>query len=157
MKKAKTLSRRQLLRTDIKTAWDYFSSPMNLAEITPDWLNFQVIADVPEKMYEGLMIEYRVHPLLGLPVSWVTEITHADEPHYFVDEQRAGPYRLWHHEHHFKVTPDGVEMTDIVTYILKAEPLSHIMLGSTVRKKLNEIFDYRHRVLEAKFNSDSYK
>jgi len=79
------------------TAWDYFSSPLNLAEITPDWLNFRIVSDVPDKMYEGLIVQYNVHPFFGIPIGWVTEITHAKEPYYFVDEQRIGPYRLWHH------------------------------------------------------------
>lgn len=132
-------------------AWDFFSSPLNLAEITPPWLNFQVISDVPDRMYPGLILQYNVHPFFGIPIGWVTEITHAEEPRFFADEQRAGPYRMWHHEHHFRETPDGVEMTDIVHYILKMEPLSEILAGGMVRKKLEEIFDYRYEVLRRKF------
>jgi ligand-binding SRPBCC domain-containing protein len=150
--KAHCLKRVQILRTDLSTAWDYFSSPLNLAEITPDWLNFKIVSDVPEKMYEGLIVQYNVHPFFGIPIGWVTEITHAKEPHYFVDEQRIGPYRLWHHQHHFKETDDGIEMTDIVHWVLPFEPFSYIPLGGTVAKKLDEIFAYRREKLDILFN-----
>lgn len=149
--KAKIIKRVQQLYTNIETAWDFFSSPLNLAEITPPWLNFRVMSEVPEKMYEGLIIEYRVHPFFGLPVSWVTEITHADEPNYFVDRQISGPYALWHHEHHFSENENGVTMTDLVHYIPRLEPLGSLLLGGIIRRKLNEIFDYRFSVLEKKF------
>lgn len=87
--KAECLRQTQLLKTDIQSAWDFFSSPVNLAGITPLWLNFQIVSDVPEKMYEGLIIQYNVHPFFSLPVGWTTEITHLREPLFFVDEQRA--------------------------------------------------------------------
>jgi ligand-binding SRPBCC domain-containing protein len=150
--KAHCLKRVQILRTDLDKAWNYFSSPLNLAEITPDWLNFKIVSDVPAKMYEGLIVQYNVHPFFGIPIGWVTEITHAKEPHYFVDEQRIGPYRLWHHQHHFKETDEGVEMTDIVHWVLPFEPFSHILLGGTVAKKLDEIFAYRREKLDILFN-----
>lgn len=109
------LRRKQLVKTDIATCWDFFSSPANLSKITPAYMGFDVRSEVPERMYEGLMIEYRVRPLLGIPMKWVTEITHVKDYQFFVDEQRIGPYKLWHHEHHFMETPDGIEMTDIVS------------------------------------------
>lgn len=151
--KAKTVKRTQILKTDIETAWDFFSSPLNLAEITPDWLNFQVVSDVPDKMYEGLILQYNVHPFAGYPVKWVTEITHSKPPYYFVDEQRNGPYKLWHHQHHFKEIDSGVEMQDIVHYILPFEPVSTILLSGYIKSKLKEIFDYRYVKLESIFNS----
>ncbi|PLX68691.1 MAG: hypothetical protein C0603_05940 [Denitrovibrio sp.] len=150
--KAKCIKKTQILKTDIDTAWDYFSSPLNLAEITPDWLNFEVVSDVPEKMYEGLVLQYHVHPFLGIPISWVTEITHAKEPYYFVDEQRSGPYKLWHHQHHFKQVEEGIEMTDIVHYILHMEPLSQLFIGGIIKSKLEDIFNYRYKVLKDIFN-----
>ncbi len=156
--KAKQIKRTQLLKTDIATAWDFFSSPLNLAKITPDWLNFEVVSDVPDKMYDGLILQYHVHPFLGIPISWVTEITHAEEPYYFVDEQRSGPYKLWHHQHHFKQTEEGIEMTDIVHYILHLEPFSQLLIGKIIQGRLNAIFDYRYKVLDNIFNSiESYK
>ncbi|PLX66064.1 MAG: hypothetical protein C0602_13110 [Denitrovibrio sp.] len=151
--KASSLKQVQHLKTDIKTAWDFFSTPLKLAEITPDWLNFQIVSDVPETMYEGLIVQYNVHPFLSIPIGWTTEITHSKEPYFFVDEQRAGPYKLWHHQHHFKETETGVEMTDIVHYILPLEPFSRFLLGGIVSKKLDDIFSYRRKALDKKFNS----
>jgi len=151
--KVYTLKRVQVLKTDMATAWDYFSSPANLAEITPDWLDFRVLTELPEKMYEGMIVKYNVHPFFGIPVGWLTEITHVDEPNFFVDEQRRGPYNLWHHQHHFKEIEGGVEMTDIVTYKIPFEPFGSIFFGWLVRAKLNDIFKYRFDTLEKKFNS----
>ena len=112
------LKRQQLVKTDMATCWDFFSSPGNLQKITPKYMGFDVLTEVPEKMYEGLMIEYRVRPLLGIPMNWITEITHVKEHQFFVDEQRKGPYRIWHHEHHFETVDNGVLMSDIVSYEL---------------------------------------
>lgn len=151
--KAHRLTRTQLLPISIIEAWNFFSSPMNLADITPDWLGFKVMSEPPAKMYEGLIIQYNVTPMLGLPVWWVTEITHVREPFFFVDEQRKGPYAMWHHEHHFEETADGVLMTDMVHYILPLSTITQPVLGGYVAKKLNEIFDHRYRTLETRFKT----
>jgi ligand-binding SRPBCC domain-containing protein len=127
-------------------AWDFFSNAGNLAKITPPSLGFEVTSELPERMYAGMIIAYRVRPLLGVPVRWVTEITHVDEPHRFVDEQRFGPYRFWHHQHLFRPIPGGVEMSDIVHYALP--PGGGIARGWLVAPRLKEIFDYRREVLE---------
>jgi ligand-binding SRPBCC domain-containing protein len=150
--KTYTLKRIQTLNISMEKAWDYFSSPENLAEITPDWLDFRIISEVPEKMYEGMVVKYHVHPFAGFPIGWLTEITHVEEPYFFVDEQRFGPYKLWHHQHHFAETNEGVEMTDIVTYMLPFEPFSSPLMGWYVSKKLKQIFDYRFDTLEKIFN-----
>jgi ligand-binding SRPBCC domain-containing protein len=110
--------RDQLVKTDMETCWKFFSSPANLQRITPSYMGFDVLTEVPDTMYEGLMIAYRVRPLFGIPVEWITEITHVKENLFFVDEQRKGPYKIWHHEHHFSPTAEGILMTDIVTYEL---------------------------------------
>ena len=110
--------RKQFVKTDLQTCWDFFSSPANLKRITPSYMGFDVKTEVPAQMYEGLIIAYTVKPLLGIPVEWVTEITHVKDKSFFVDEQRKGPYTMWHHEHHFKAVEGGVEMTDIVSYII---------------------------------------
>lgn len=141
----------QELRLSLEDAWSFFSNPTNLAAITPPTLGFRIVSAVPPRMHEGLMIEYRVTPLLGLPVPWVTEITHVREPHYFVDEQRAGPYKLWHHEHIFEVIPGGVRMIDRVRYMLFLDPMSRLMHALLVRPKLEFIFEYRRKVLEQRF------
>lgn len=110
-------------------------------------MSFEVLNDLPEKMYNGLMIQYRVSPLAGIPLRWVTEITHLSEHEYFVDEQRIGPYSLWHHEHHFKVlSPGEVEMTDRITYSPPFAFIGDILHPFIIRPKLDEIFDYRTKI-----------
>jgi ligand-binding SRPBCC domain-containing protein len=137
----------------INEAWDFFSSPNNLSVITPEWLNFKVTSKLPDKMYAGMIISYKVHPVLGIPNNWVTEITHVKEPLYFVDEQRFGPYKFWHHQHHFKETENGVEMTDIVSYALPFEPFSRLINSLLIEKKVKEIFKFRGKKLVEMFGS----
>jgi ligand-binding SRPBCC domain-containing protein len=143
--------RTQLVKTDLHTCWDFFSSPKNLKKITPEYMGFDVLLDIPEKMYPGLMIEYTVKPLFSIPMKWITEITHVDELKYFVDEQRKGPYKIWHHEHHFEVVDGGVLMTDIVSYELPMGFLGRMVHPFIVEKKLKEIFDFRFKVVEEYF------
>ena len=111
-------------------------------------MGFDVKTELPDKMYEGLMIEYTVKPLLGIPMNWITEIKTVKELEFFVDEQRKGPYKIWHHEHHFKEVDGGVEMTDIVSYELPLGILGRIMHPFLVQKKLEEIFDFRFKAVE---------
>lgn len=143
----------QFIKADIKTCWDFFSSPNNLKVITPPYMGFEVKTEVPEKMYEGLMIAYTVRPLFGIPMSWVTEIKTVKVNQFFVDEQRQGPYTIWHHEHHFKEVEGGVEMTDIVSYVLPFGILGKLVHPFVVRKKLEEIFAYRFKKVDEIFNS----
>lgn len=137
----------QKLPLDINKAWDFFSSPANLSIITPKEMDFVIIGDLPQKMYPGLIINYTVKPLPGFKVNWMTEITHVNEPFFFVDEQRAGPYKIWHHEHHFRELEGGIEMEDIVHYALPLDPVSRIFHSLFIRSKLNGIFNYRYNKL----------
>lgn len=146
------LKRTQIVHTDLETCWDFFSSPANLKVITPDYMGFHVLTEQPPKMYEGLMIEYTVSPLLGIPMGWITEIKTVKEGHFFVDEQRKGPYKIWHHEHHFRAVENGVEMTDIVSYELPLGFLGKIAHSLFVRKKLEEIFAFRFKKVDEMFN-----
>jgi len=147
--------RNQVLPIEIQEAWDFFSSPVNLKEITPDSMGFDIISDFEgEKMYPGLILEYIIRPLLNIPVHWVTEITQVKEPFYFVDEQRFGPYKFWHHQHHFKETPEGVEVRDIVNYSLPFGFFADLMHPLIVEPRLKKIFDYRSEKLENKFVDD---
>jgi ligand-binding SRPBCC domain-containing protein len=133
-------------------AWNFFSNPSNLSKITPPWLNFQVTSSLPEKMYAGLIISYTVRPLLNIPNNWITEITHVNEPNYFVDEQRFGPYKMWHHEHIFKETDNGkILMEDIVSYAVPFGFIGRIVNSIIISKKISEIFNYRRKVLEKIF------
>lgn len=140
-----SLKRTQHLPITLQQAWDFFSSPNNLKEITPDHMGFLVHtpAEQLEKMYAGQLISYTVKPILGIPIKWTTEITHVEEGKYFVDEQRFGPYKLWHHQHHFEEVNDGVLMTDLVHYMLPLGPLGWIARKLFVKKQLDDIFDYR--------------
>ena len=141
----------QNLPISIEEAWDFFSNPNNLSVITPEWLNFKVTSKLPDKMYPGIIITDKVHPVLGIPNTWVTEITNVKEPFYFVDEQRFGPYKLWHHQHHFKEMENGVEMMDIVNYALPFDPFSRPLNSLLVEKKVKEIFEYREKKLREMF------
>ena len=152
MSKVYQLKKTQILPCSLEEAWAFFSNPHNLAKITPPSLNFKVLStDQKETMYAGQVIEYKVHPVLGIPLYWMTEITHVDQHKYFVDEQRFGPYSLWHHQHHFKETPAGTEMTDIVHYKLPFWFLGDIAHAWFVKKKVREIFDFRYKVVENLF------
>ena len=109
--------KQQKIRTTIDEIWNFISSPANLKEITPDYMGFDITTkNLPDKMYAGMVISYGVSPLLGIKTTWVTEITHIIEKKYFVDEQRVGPYSLWHHQHILEPLEDGVLMSDIVSY-----------------------------------------
>jgi len=114
-------------------------------------MGFIVRTELPDKMYEGLMIEYTVSPMLGIPMNWITEIKTVKNHSFFVDEQRKGPYRIWHHEHHFKEVEGGVEMTDIVSYELPLGFLGRLIHPILVKNKLKEIFDYRRQKVDELF------
>lgn len=132
--------------------WDFISSPENLKEITPDYMGFVISTpNLPKKIYPGLMISYKVSPLLGIKMNWLTEITQVKEPYYFVDEQRAGPYALWHHEHRLSPTDRGVLMIDLVTYRPPGGPLGDLARRLFIRKQLEGIFRYREEALGKRF------
>jgi ligand-binding SRPBCC domain-containing protein len=141
----------QKLPVSIERAWDFFADARNLARITPPDMGFEVTSDLPGRMYAGMIITYRVRPLFGVAVRWVTEITHVDEPRMFVDEQRFGPYRFWHHQHLFREIPGGVEAQDIVHYALP--PGGGVLRGTVVEPRLRQIFSYRKDVLERTFGA----
>jgi len=143
----------QLLPISIQKAWEFFSNPNNLPLITPPSLGFKIVSEVPKKMYPGMIITYTVTPILSIPVSWVTEITQVQEPQLFVDEQRFGPYRFWHHKHFFREIEDGVEMHDMVHYALPLGFLGRIVIDLVVKPKLESIFNYRREVLEKMFGT----
>ena len=143
----------QFLKTDLETIWDFASSPKNLKEITPDHMLFDITSkDLPEKMYPGMIITYKVSPLLGVKMNWVTEITQVRDKHFFIDEQRVGPYSLWHHQHFFEEKDGGILMTDIVTYKPPFGILGDIANYVLIKNQLKSIFDYRWKVMDQKFN-----
>jgi len=146
------------LPISLEKAWDFFSRPDNLKDITPSQLGFEIKSKHhSENMYAGQVIEYTVKPVLGIPLYWMTEITHVEQHKFFVDEQRFGPYSLWHHQHHFKEVQGGVEMTDIVHYKLPFWFLGDIAYSLFVKNQLQDIFDFRTVKVEELFGKFGLK
>ena len=142
----------QKIPVDIETAWAFFSNPANLQVITPKNMGFKVLSKHHgDKVYPGQIIEYNVSPLLGIPLYWMTEITQVKDKEYFIDEQRYGPYQLWHHQHHFKIIEGGIEMTDIVHYRNPLGFLGTIANSLFVKAKLIQVFQFRFKVVEEIF------
>ena len=146
-----TLNRVQILPVKIDQAWDFFTSPHNLSKITPSSMDFKVLSKNDGPIHPGMIIRYTVTPILGIPLNWVTEITHVEHQHLFVDEQRFGPYAFWHHLHKFKEVEEGVEMEDLVHYALPFGLIGAAAHELLVKNKLNEIFDFRTKVLREIF------
>jgi ligand-binding SRPBCC domain-containing protein len=143
---------KQKIPAGIDTLWDFISSPQNLKQITPTHLGFDIITqNLADKIYPGMLITYKVRPLFGIKLTWVTEITHVKEKSFFIDEQRVGPYRIWHHEHRLEVIDGGVLMSDFVSYFPKMGTLGDLANSLFIRKKLKEIFNYRERAMHQIF------
>ncbi len=150
-----TLRATQQLPMSIEEAWEFFSTPKNLARITPDFMGFNITSKVTDTMRPGQIITYRVGVLPGIKSNWVTEITHVEAPKFFVDEQRFGPYAMWHHEHIFEPNENGVLMTDVVSYKLPLGAFGRLFHGLLVKPKLKQIFSYRIEALEKMFSKQS--
>lgn len=149
-----SLQKTVLIKASMDEVWDFFSSPYNLNEITPPDMSFEILTDIRgRKMFPGMIINYKVRPVLNIPMRWTTEITHCEDGHYFVDEQRFGPYSFWHHLHKFEQKADGVEMTDLVHYGIPMGIFGRFANSIFVQKKLEGIFEYRNEVVEKRFNS----
>ena len=149
----------QKINTSIDEIWDFISSPTNLKEITPDYMGFDIMntKQLSEKMYEGMIIGYKVSPILGLKTTWVTEITHIRNKEFFIDEQRMGPYTMWHHQHLIRPIENGVLMTDIVSYQPPFGVIGAIANKLVIQSKLKQIFNYRTAALDKKFGIYSVK
>ncbi|HNX54556.1 MAG TPA: SRPBCC family protein [Prolixibacteraceae bacterium] len=148
-----TLEVSQFLKIDMNEAWKFFSSPENLATITPPGMGFVITSGQPEKMFPGQIITYKVSPFPGFVTNWITEITHVLAGSYFVDEQRFGPYRMWHHIHRFEEKQSGVLMTDQVSYKLPFGFIGRIAHGLFVKAQLKRIFEFREQKLNELFNT----
>lgn len=139
--------RTQEIEKPIQDVWDFISDPANLKVITPDYMGFDITSkDIASKMYPGMIISYKVSPLLGIKLNWVTEITQVRDKKYFVDEQRVGPYKIWHHQHILEASENGTLMTDIVSYKPPFGILGNLA-NPIIKNKLKEIFDYRSKVI----------
>lgn len=142
-----TLHSKQNLPISVDEAWQFLSSPKNLKTITPDYMGFNILSGGDRPMFPGQIIQYIVTPIFGIKRKWVTEITHVEDRKYFVDEQRFGPYALWHHKHFIKQIPGGVEMEDIIDYKLPMGIFGQLAHPIIVKPKLDEIFEYRRKKL----------
>lgn len=147
-----TIKKEQLVNASIDDVWSFFSDPNNLSKITPEHMGFEVTSEPYEgEIYPGQIITYKVSPVLNIKMFWMTEITHVVPKKIFVDEQRKGPYKIWHHQHLFEETNDGVKMTDIVHYQPPMWILGNIANNIFIRNQLNNIFDYRKKVVDTLF------
>ena len=147
-----TLHRTQILNINISEAWEFFSDPKNLKIITPGFMRFDITSISKDtRMYPGMIITYIVCPIMNIPFNWVTEITHINQPYFFVDNQKSGPFKFWHHQHFFKQLQAGIEMTDIVNYAAPFNPISKPIENTIIKKKVEMIFDFRYKKLEEMF------
>ncbi len=149
-----TLERAQFIPLPVDDVWEFFSEPRNLDAMTPPFLRFEILSGADTPMFAGQIIEYRIQILPGVKQRWITEITQCEDGRRFVDEQRVGPYRLWHHLHTFDPVDGGVRMTDRVNYILPFGPLGRLTHSLFVRARLKKIFDHRSQYLEQKFGAN---
>jgi ligand-binding SRPBCC domain-containing protein len=145
------LQKIQQLPISVDQAWQFLSDPKNLKTITPNYMGFKILEGDEKMIYPGQIIKYIVTPIMGIPTQWVTEITHVKEGEYFVDEQRFGPYDLWHHKHFIRPIKKGVEMEDIIDYKIPFGLLGQMVHPIVVKPKLKAIFEYRHNKLTELF------
>ena len=149
-----TLTSEQVMPLSLEKAWEFFTLPTNLDKITPKEMEFRITNNPPNKTYKGQIITYKIGALPFIKSNWITEITHLEEQKFFVDEQRFGPYAMWHHEHHFKAVSDNeVLMTDIVNFKLPFGIFGDLIAGNYVRNKVKFIFESRYKILEKTFLS----
>ena len=147
------LHAKQSIKTDMTTAWNFLSDPENLQKITPAHMGFTILAGAEKKMYAGQMIHYSVMPFPGIRTKWVSEITHVQEGNYFVDEQRYGPYAMWHHKHFIKEVAGGVEMEDVIDYKIPLGFLGQLAHPLVVQPQLRKIFAHREAALNQMFGT----
>lgn len=145
------IDRVQTLPISLETAWDFFSDPANLPRITPPSMKLRITSPHQTATYAGQILTYSLRPLFGISMNWVTEITHVSAPEFFVDEQRFGPYRFWHHQHFFREVAGGVEVRDLVHYLLFHDRLASLINHLIVAPRLKRIFDYRAETLRTLF------
>ncbi len=142
---------KQFIKAPLIEVWDFISSPKNLQSITPSYMQLKVLSDLPEKMFEGMIVTYQVKPMLGIPMKWVSKITEVKENIFFVDEQITGPYKFWRHEHKIEATENGVMMTDRLTYTLPLGAIGKLANKIFIRNKIQEIFSFREKAINKVF------
>ncbi len=141
----------QFVPASLDIVWDFFSSPANLSKITPTKMGFQITSPEQKDFYAGMFITYKVSPALGIKLDWVTEITQINNRKFFIDEQRRGPYSIWHHEHHFEEVKGGVQMHDILYYTVPFGFIGNLADLIFVSRKVKQIFAYREKQIQVLF------
>lgn len=141
----------QILPISREEAWEFFANPQNLAKLTPNWMGLTMEEEPPQKIYPGMLMTQKVRPLLGIPLTWLTEITHIEEGSYFIDEQRIGPYAFWQHEHRLRETIAGTVLIDRLHYALPFGFIGRLAHELTVKQKVAAVFRYRYEVLGKMF------
>ena len=149
------LRKTQFLPITLEESWNFFSNPNNLKKITPPNLGLEITSETSDKIYEGMIITYNVNPFPFYRTTWVTEITHIDSPNHFIDEQRIGPYKLWHHQHFFKEADNGILMEDLIHYSTPYGYIGKLLNNLYISKNLEYIFSYRFDVLEKFFSNNN--
>lgn len=145
---------KQELNISLEEAWEFFSNPANLNEITPEHMHFKITSDISSGFYPGMIITYKIKPFLGITMNWVTEISQVKDKQYFIDNQLSGPYKYWHHQHHFRATENGVEMTDILHYAAPFGLIGKLAEWLFVNRQVQHIFSFRKEKLATLFNTD---
>lgn len=138
----------------MREAWDFFATPKNLERITPDDFHIEITSrPMPDRIHKGQIITYEMKPMLGIKTNWMTEITHVEENSFFIDEQRSGPYKIWHHEHWFEQRKDGVLMTDKVVYVMPFGIIGRLAHGLFVGRQIKHIFAHRKKAIAGRFGA----
>lgn len=151
------LYRRQQLNMTLEEAWDFFSSPYHLNDITPVFFQVEITSRVPQKIYAGLMISYRMKAVFGIPMAWLSEVSHCDEPKRFVYQQRIGPFKFWSHEVCLTETPSGIQLEDIMFYAMPLGWLGELLNRWLIADRLEKIFDTRRDCLDRKWKAMSVR
>lgn len=147
----KKIKRSQFLPINIEEAWSFFSNPGNLKKITPDYMGFRIKSEIPNKIFEGMIIKYKVKPILSIPLTWITEISLVKEPNSFIDTQKTGPYKSWSHKHIFKEVEGGIEMIDELSYEAPFGWLGRLMENLFIESQVEKIFNFRNSKLKQLF------
>tara|TARA_B110000263_G_scaffold195326_1_gene173683 strand:- start:81 stop:578 length:498 start_codon:yes stop_codon:yes gene_type:complete len=149
-----TLYAKQTVAKEIDLLWDFFRKPRNLNKLTPEDVQFKIISGESDDFYEGKIISYKIKPFKLVALNWVTEISQVKEGSYFIDNQIFGPYKMWHHEHHFKRNDNGTtEIIDKVKYKVPFYILGRLIHKIFIRRKLFKIFMFRQKKINELFNN----
>jgi|TARA_B110000908_G_scaffold45324_1_gene55172 ligand-binding SRPBCC domain-containing protein len=149
-----SLYAKQIVDKEIDFLWDFFSKPSNLNKLTPEDVEFKIISGKSDDFYAGKIISYKIKPFKLVTLNWITEISQVKEGSYFIDNQISGPYKMWHHEHHFKSNNDGTtEIIDKVKYKLPFYILGRISHKIFIKRKLIKIFNFRQKKINELFNN----